>query len=98
MPDRSLNSLELRRNISSFKNFKLAFLCIRNFCNLIMWFESQMKRLKYDKSLNQVQRLFEEPDFAWKTKRKKNKNRPEYKVSPDFQWSEQKKTLIKFSK
>ena len=30
-----------------------------------------MKRLKYDKSLNQVQRLFEEPDFAWKTKRKK---------------------------
>ena len=41
-------------------------------------------------SLNPVRWWFVVPDIAWKTKNNKRaKNTPEYKVSPNFQWSEQ---------
>ena len=43
-----------------------------------MRFESRLKKLLYDISLNPVRSVFVVPEFAWKTKSKKNYTYPNF--------------------
>ena len=52
----------------------------------LMGFESRLRGLQYDISLNPVRSLFVVPDFLWKTKKKeeKTKTRTNTKFLPSF--------------